>query len=116
MPSPLVSVAMSVHNGERFLTASIECILAQTLGDLEFIIIDDGSSDATPDIVAHYAGQDGRIVSVRRENKGLTKSLNEALALARAAHPEDDGRFTRYIPLERTPRIYAHQRDMAPLR
>ena len=82
--SPKVSVVMSVNNGERFLRESVESILHQTFTDFEFIIVDDGSTDGTWDILTEYAGQDQRIALVKnQENIGLTKSLNKGLALAK---------------------------------
>lgn len=81
---PALSVAMSVYNGERFLAEAIESILAQTFTEFEFLILDDGSSDETPAIIAHYAARDLRIRPIIRENRGLVASLNELLAQARA--------------------------------
>lgn len=82
--APGLSVAMSVYNGERFLAAAIESVLTQTFADFEFLILDDGSRDASRAIVAHYAAGDPRIRLIARENRGLVASLNELLALARA--------------------------------
>jgi hypothetical protein len=82
--TPGISVAMSVYNGERFLAAAIESVLAQSFGDFEFLILDDGSRDASRAIVTHYAAQDSRIRLIARENRGLIASLNELLGLARA--------------------------------
>jgi hypothetical protein len=79
-----ISVAMSVYNGERFLAAAIESVLAQSFADFEFLILDDGSSDASRAIAAHYAARDPRIRLIARENRGLVASLNELLAAARA--------------------------------
>lgn len=45
--APMLSVVMSVYNGERFLAEAIDSILAQSFTDFEFLILDDGSSDAT---------------------------------------------------------------------
>jgi glycosyltransferase involved in cell wall biosynthesis len=82
-----VSVLMSVHNGERYLSESVESILNQTFADYEFLIIDDGSTDETWNILADYGKQDRRIVLVRNEhNIGLTKSLNKGLNLARGKY------------------------------
>ena len=75
---------MSVYNGERFLAPAIESILGQTFGDFEFLILDDGSTDATPRIVAGYAALDPRIRPIIRENRGLVASLNQLLEEARA--------------------------------
>uniref|UniRef100_UPI0030CB1C0C glycosyltransferase n=1 Tax=Novosphingobium sp. ZN18A2 TaxID=3079861 RepID=UPI0030CB1C0C len=84
MRAPALSVAMSVYNGERFLAEAIESVLAQTFGDFEFLILDDGSRDGTRDIVAAYAARDPRIRPIVRENRGLIASLNQLLAEARA--------------------------------
>jgi len=80
--SPLVSVIMSVFNGEYLLDKSIESILNQTFTDFEFIIIDDGSTDRTPDIIKKYE-TDKRVIAIPQENIGLTKSLNKAIKIAR---------------------------------
>ncbi|NBC37319.1 glycosyltransferase [Novosphingobium sp. FSY-8] len=82
--TPRISVAMSVYNGERFLALAIESILAQTFGDFEFLILDDGSKDATTQIIQDYAAKDARIHPILRENRGLIVSLNQLLAEARA--------------------------------
>ena len=55
------SVLMPAYNHEKYVAASIESVLGQTFRDLELIIIDDCSSDATPDIVRRYAASDPRV-------------------------------------------------------
>jgi hypothetical protein len=82
--TPKLSVAMSVYNGERFLGAAIESVLGQSFGDFEFLIVDDGSSDATASILQCYERADSRIRPIIRENRGLVASLNEMLVAARA--------------------------------
>ena len=77
---PEITVLMSVYNGQQYLRQCIESILSQTNGDFEFLIIDDGSTDNTPSILASY--QDARMKIIRQENCGLTKSLNRGLSLA----------------------------------
>ncbi len=81
---PALSVAMSVYNGAQFLAPAIESILAQSFTDFEFLILDDGSTDATPDIIRDFANRDSRIRPIIRENRGLIASLNQLLAEARA--------------------------------
>jgi len=83
--SPLVSVVMSVYNGERYLREAIESILTQTFADFEFIIIDDGSTDASRDIILSYGDSRIRLVDNER-NLGLTRSLNRGLQLARGEY------------------------------
>lgn len=80
---PEISVLMSVYNGADFLSLAIESILTQTFSDFEFIIVDDASTDATPDVIKQYAAKDARIrVITNEKNLGLTKSLNRGLAFA----------------------------------
>lgn len=86
MSAPTVSVVMSVFNGERFLAEAIECILNQTFRDFEFIIIDDGSTDGTADILSHYQRIDPRVVVHHQQNKGLIDSLNTGCGMARGRY------------------------------
>jgi hypothetical protein len=80
--SPRVSVVISVHNGERYLRQSIDSVIAQTFGNFELLIVDDGSTDGTPAILAAY--DDPRIVLMSNgENKGLAASLNMAFEACR---------------------------------
>ena len=76
---PEVSVIMSVYNGDRFLAAAVESILTQTYGDFEFLILDDGSRDRSPEILQAYAEQDPRIRLLTQANRGLTVSLNHLI-------------------------------------
>ena len=79
---PTVSILMSVYNNDRFLSAAIDSMLCQTFTDFEFLILDDGSTDRSAEILRSYAAQDARIRLTRRENRGLTRSLNELLSQA----------------------------------
>lgn len=81
---PLVSVVMSVYNGEKYLREAIDSILNQTFTDFEFIIINDGSTDGTLKIIKSY--KDPRIVLISRKNKGLVTSLNEGIEKARGKY------------------------------
>ena len=74
---------MPVYNAEIFISASIQSILDQTYRDFEFIIIDDGSTDSSLNIIKSFQALDQRIIVVSRENKGLVNTLNEAIDLAR---------------------------------
>ncbi len=80
---PLVSVIMAVYNDEDYVTAAIESILAQTLTDFEFIIVDDGSEDRSPQIVREYMNRDGRIRFIQLErNQGPAAARNRGVAAA----------------------------------
>ena len=73
----LVSIVLPVHNGARFLALSIESCLQQTHRNIELIIVDDCSSDSTPEIIRKYADMDDRVKQLRNEpNRGLPESLN----------------------------------------
>jgi glycosyltransferase involved in cell wall biosynthesis len=86
MAEPKITVIMPVFNGEHYLTEAIDSILAQTFSDLEFLIVDDGSTDATPDILAQYVADDRRVRVLRNEaNCGIVDSLNRGLDEARAS-------------------------------
>lgn len=84
MPTPAITVAMSVYNGERFLALAIESVLAQDFRDFEFLIVDDGSTDNSPRIIHDHAEADPRIRPILRENRGLIASLNEMIEVAQA--------------------------------
>jgi len=80
--TPAVSVLMGVRDGAPWVADAVASVLAQTAGDLELIVVDDGSTDATPALLA--AVRDPRLAVVRQEPAGLTRALNTALARARA--------------------------------
>ncbi len=114
MRNPKLSVLMAVYNGMPHLAAAINSMLHQTFADFELIIVDDGSTDATPNVLADLAARDKRIRIVNQNNSGLTMSLNHAWELAQgqfiARMDADDmcvaERFSRQIAfLETNPTI-----------
>ena len=78
---PQISVVMSVYNSERYLHQAVESILNQSFSDFEFIIIDDGSSDHSSEILLSYQ-RDPRVKIVNQSNRGLSHALNRAIGLA----------------------------------
>lgn len=78
--TPLVSVVMSVYNGEKYLRESMESILSQTFTDFEFIVVDDGSIDKSKHVIASFT--DKRIKYVYQENQGIVGALNVGVAAA----------------------------------
>lgn len=90
----LISVIMSVHNGEKTLKRSIDSICNQTIQDFEFIICDDASTDNTYKILNEYEEQDSRFVILQNEkNLGLAASLNRCLKKSKGkyiARMDDD--------------------------
>jgi len=81
---PTISVVMAVYNGEKYLRESVESILNQTFKNFEFVIINDGSSDRTQEILESYI--DPRIILIHRKHFGLTKSLNKGISLAKGKY------------------------------
>ena len=75
---------MCVCNGETFLGEAVESILNQTFADFEFIIIDDGSTDKTPEILSGYARGDRRVRVFAQQNTGRSEALNRGIELANA--------------------------------
>ena len=94
---PVVSIVLPTHNGARFLRESIDSCLAQLYRGFELILVDDASTDATPDILAEYALRDSRVVTIRNEkNLRLPQSLNEGFSHARGRYftwTSDDNRY-----------------------
>ena len=81
-PPPLVSVLLAAHDAERFLRRALDSILRQTVSDLELVVVDDGSTDSTSDVLDSIS--DPRLVRLRNEERlGLAASLDRGLELAR---------------------------------
>jgi glycosyltransferase involved in cell wall biosynthesis len=76
MHSPAVSVILPVFNGANYLRFAIDSVLNQRLTDFELIVVDDGSTDATPDIVGSYGT---RLKYVRKKNGGVATAFNEGI-------------------------------------
>ena len=79
----VISVCMSVYNSQRYLAEAIESILSQTFRDFEFLILDDGSTDGSLDLLRYYAARDPRVRLTSRPNQGLVASLNELVDQAK---------------------------------
>jgi glycosyltransferase involved in cell wall biosynthesis len=94
---PVVSIVLPTHNGARFLRESIDSCLAQVYRSLELILVDDASTDATPDILAEYMRRDSRVFTIRNEkNLRLPQSLNVGFSRARGRYftwTSDDNRY-----------------------
>ncbi len=82
--APAITVLLPVYNSQQYLREAVQSVLNQTFKDFEFLIIDDGSTDSSPEIISDFARRDPRIRVVSRPNKGLTQTLNEGISLARA--------------------------------
>ena len=82
--TPSVSVVMAVYNGERWLAETLASLAGQTFDDFEIVIIDDGSTDGSADLLAKAAARDARYRVITQANCGLVASLNRGLAEAQA--------------------------------
>lgn len=74
--SPTVTIITPCYNAERFLARTVDSVLAQSFTDWELIIVDDGSTDQSANIAAHYTEQDSRIRLYRQANSYLSKARN----------------------------------------
>ncbi len=84
---PVVSALMPVYNGERFLAQALDSALAQTLRNIEVVVVDDGSTDASAAIADRYAVEHpGRVRVVHQVNHGLPLARNAAIAVARGRY------------------------------
>jgi glycosyltransferase involved in cell wall biosynthesis len=82
---PLISVIMPVYNAEKYLDEAIQSILNQTFKDFEFVIINDGSTDKSKEIILSY--EDERIIYIENEtNLKLIKTLNKGLVLSKGKY------------------------------
>jgi glycosyltransferase involved in cell wall biosynthesis len=85
-PAPKVTIGLPVRNGERYLAGAIESILAQTHRNLELVISDNASSDATAAICCHFAARDRRVRYIRQpRNRGAAGNFNQTFRLARGS-------------------------------
>ena len=84
--NPLVSVVMPVYNAQKYLNKAIDSILAQTYKDFEFIIINDGSTDNSLQIIKKYQKKDKRIIVKNKKNKGIVAALNDGIKLSRGKY------------------------------
>lgn len=87
---PKISVLMPAFNVEKYIAEAIDSVLNQTMSDFEMIIINDGSTDSTGEIVERYKEKDSRIRVYHTENGGIAKVRNLALSYAR-------GEYVTYI-------------------
>lgn len=85
-----ISVIIPAYNSERFLAETLDCLLGQTLKDIQIVIVNDGSTDGTADIIAEYAAKHGNIMPVYQENAGVSAARNNGISRA-------DGKYTLFL-------------------
>ena len=80
---PAISVIIPVYRVERYLDACVSSVLAQTFGDFEIILVDDGSPDGCPALCDAWVRKDPRIRVIHRENGGLSAARNTGIEAAK---------------------------------
>ena len=103
---PELSIIVPVYKVEKYLPRCIDSILAQTFGDFELILIDDGSPDGCGRICDEYARKDKRIVVIHQKNMGVSAARNAGLDIAR-------GRYIGFVDSDDwiEPRMYEVMMD-----
>ena len=82
----LFSVIVPIYNIEKYLRRCIDSILAQSFGDYELILVDDGSPDNCPAICDEYAQKDSRVVPIHNQNQGYAVSVNSGIKMAKGEY------------------------------
>ena len=108
MSNPRVSVIIPAYNHEHYIGPAIESVLAQTCGDFELIVIDDGSTDRTWDVIQGY--RDSRLVCHHQENQDAYNTLNRGLHLVRGRFAAILNSDDLYTP-NRLERLLAEQQN-----
>ena len=91
---PAVSIVIPVYNIGKYLEKCLDSVVAQTFPDIEIIIVNDGSTDNSPEIIARYADKDSRIVVIDKSNEGLAYARKSGIEAARGTY-----NLNGYVPL-----------------
>lgn len=81
--NPLVSVIIPAYNSEKYISEAVESVINQTYKNIELIIVNDGSTDKTLDIVNEFSKKDSRVVIVNKENGGVSSARNLGFEIAK---------------------------------
>lgn len=103
---PSVSVLLPVYNGEDHIDAALESVMSQTLRDFEVVVVDDGSTDGTSEILRGWATRDSRVCVMRQAHSGIVGALERARVAAQGEYlarmDADDIAEPRRLELQRT--------------
>lgn len=83
---PIVSVIIPSYNAADYIAQTLESVLAQTLSDIEVIVVDDGSTDSTRDVAAEFARKDSRVTLIEQANQFAGVARNNGMAKARGTY------------------------------
>lgn len=81
-----ISIIIPVYNSEKYLNECIKSLLVQSYKKIQIILINDGSTDSSPDICEKYAREDGRIIYISQKNKGVSATRNAGLKAATGSY------------------------------
>ena len=84
------SVIIPAYNSEMFLAETLDCLIGQTLDNIQIIIVNDGSTDSTPDIIAEYAAKHSNILALTQQNSGVSAARNNGINHA-------EGKYTLFL-------------------
>ena len=101
MEKPKISIIVPVYNAEKYIGMLVDSVLAQSFTDFELLLVDDGCTDNTPQILAQYAEKDSRIRVIHKENGGVSSARNCGLDHAQgifiAFADNDDYMYPDYL-------------------
>lgn len=83
---PEISVIVPIYNVEQYLNKCIESIINQTFTNIEIILVDDGSTDRSPDICDYYAKNDSRVIVIHKQNCGVAEARNTGIEVAKGRY------------------------------
>ena len=110
---PLVSIVVPAYNVEPFLPSCVESVLAQTMPDWELLLVDDGSSDGTGEIIREYEKRDKRVHGIFQTNAGAAAARNRALDAATGEYVAFLDSDDRYKPAMLESLLDAEERENA---
>lgn len=84
--NPKISIIVPIYNAEKYIDKCIESIINQTFKDIEIILINDGSSDGSRNIIDRYAKKDKRIIAIYQENSGPSVARNKGIKIAKGKY------------------------------
>ncbi|WP_152053995.1 glycosyltransferase family 2 protein [Tautonia marina] len=112
-PTPAVSVVIATYNYGRYLAGAIDSVLAQTFADFEVVVVDDGSTDQTPEVIRRYL-EDSRIRYLRHEHLGQPRTKNAGIRAARGRYVAFLDADDRWLPSKLEKQVALFEVDPNP--
>lgn len=107
MKNPRISIIMPIYNAAPYLAQAIDSVLNQSYKDIELILVNDGSTDGSDDIIKKYAQSDSRVIDIHKRNAGVFRAREDGLAIAHSEYVMfmdsddwyEDGLFQKIIDI-----------------